>query len=480
MITSSRMFVGRFYHDEESELNKIAYMENAIREMKVELSKIDAEASNDTEERIQDEAIQAAMAGGLIGLLPGLAFSLFMNSNAEFGFQILAGVTVAFAAMCYAFVYDVTKPREVNDTEKDSNFGYLLRMALGRVQPASIFGALGNELKFRLQDVLDQSFDLESQTSEGFIGSPEIEGITNEEVRPIEANIISTEMMQKPFFVEETSRSEPGKITLENDAKFTESKLNDIKSRLMAAPNSVTIPTSFPRKASSSNPPIDASAKSLSVEARGYSTPVDRSYSGSRPQVAPGSVWDRFSNAEPMLKPLYIRPSNMIWNNLSGSKKMKPLAAPQKDFEKESVVSQSEITDNAFDSLLQSTPESDQINQSIAKNTSSNNYSSSNVPNDPAMNLCRSTETIQNCKIKTPSSFLSDTPQTIELFQDPKHTRISYGNEANIFFLGIKEIRTMRQKLLIQAEMKEKMNTRILAMEELMERLNNKLDTIQD
>jgi len=38
----------------------------------------------------------------------------------------------------------------------------------------------------------------------------------------------------------------------------------------------------------------------------------------------------------------------------------------------------------------------------------------------------------------------------------------------------------MRQKLLIQAEMKEKMNTRILAMEELMERLNNKLDTIQD
>lgn len=124
--------------------------------------------------------------------------------------------------------------------------------------------------------------------------------------------------------------------------------------------------------------------------------------------------------------------------------------------------------------------QSDQINQSIAKNTSSNNYSSSNVPNDPAMNLCRSTETIQNCKIKTPSSFLSDTPQTIELFQDPKHTRISYGNEANIFFLGIKEIRTMRQKLLIQAEMKEKMNTRILAMEELMERLNNKLDTIQD
>jgi len=214
MISSSRMFVGRFYDDEESELNKIAYMENAIREMKVELSKGDTGASNDTEQRIQDEALQAAMAGGLIGLLPGLAFSLFMNSNAEFGFQILAGVTVAFAAMCYAFVYDVTKPGEVNDTEKDSNFGYLLRMALGRVQPVSIFGALGNELKFRLQDVLDQSLDLERQMSEGFISSPEIEGITNEEVRPIEANITPTEIMQKPFFVEETSRSEPGKISL--------------------------------------------------------------------------------------------------------------------------------------------------------------------------------------------------------------------------------------------------------------------------
>lgn len=70
----------------------------------------------------------------------------------------------------------------------------------------------------------------------------------------------------------------------------------------MAAPNSVTIPTSFPRKASSSNPPIDASTQSLSVELPGYSAPVDSSYSGNRPQVAPGSVWDRFSNAEPMLK----------------------------------------------------------------------------------------------------------------------------------------------------------------------------------
>ena len=88
----------------------------------------------------------------------------------------------------------------------------------------------------------------------------------------------------------------------ENDAKFAESRFNDIKSRLMAAPNSVTIPTSFPRKASSSNPPIDASTQSLSVELPGYSTPVDSSYSGNRPQVAPGSVWDRFSNAEPMLK----------------------------------------------------------------------------------------------------------------------------------------------------------------------------------
>jgi len=124
--------------------------------------------------------------------------------------------------------------------------------------------------------------------------------------------------------------------------------------------------------------------------------------------------------------------------------------------------------------------QSDQINQNIAINTSSNNYSSSNVPNDQAMNLGRSTDTTQNCKIEAPASFLSDTPQTIELFQDPKYKRISYENEANILFLGIKEIRTMRQKLMINAEMKEKINTRILAMEELMERLNNKLDTIQD
>lgn len=127
-----------------------------------------------------------------------------------------------------------------------------------------------------------------------------------------------------------------------------------------------------------------------------------------------------------------------------------------------------------------SVTQSYQINQNIAINTSSNNYSSSNVPNDQAMNRGRSTDTTQNCKIKEPASFLSDTPQTIELFQDPKYKRISYENEANILFLGIKEIRTMRQKLMINAEMKEKINTRILAMEELMERLNNKLDTIQD